>query len=120
MSQAAYPEPPAQLSAAFVRDLIRQRRRRDRLFPPGLFGEPAWDMLLDLTAARLERRSVSVSSLALAAEVPTSTAQRYISVLLASDLIARHDDPDDGRRTRIELTRDGWDRMKTYLEALCP
>lgn len=107
-----------ELKAAFVRDLIRQRRRRDRLFPAGLFGEPAWDMLLDLAAARLEGTDVTVSSLALAAVVPTSTAQRYIKVLLASELITRHDDPTDGRCTRLRLTSAGWMKMKTYLESL--
>ncbi len=75
-------------------------------------------MLLDLAAARLEGVEVSVSSLALAAVVPTSTAQRYIKVLLASELITRHDDPNDGRCTRIRLTGGGWKQMKTYLESL--
>jgi len=35
--------------------------------------DPAWDMLLDLTAARAESRAVSVSSLCIAAGVPTTT-----------------------------------------------
>jgi predicted transcriptional regulator len=103
------------MTADFVRTLILRRRKRDRLFPPGLFGEPAWDMLLDLAAARLEGHSVSATSLALAAAVPVSTAQRYIAVLLEFELIQQRDDPADGRRTQIELTAKGWEKMTAYL-----
>ena len=38
-----------------VRAMIRLRRLRDRFFDTSLFADPAWDMLLDLMAARLER-----------------------------------------------------------------
>ncbi|MGM3253246.1 hypothetical protein ACS22W_25800, partial [Escherichia coli] len=31
-----------------ARRTYADRRRRDKLFQPGLFGEPAWDILLDL------------------------------------------------------------------------
>jgi len=46
-----------------VRQMLRQRRMREHYFPADLFADPAWDMLLDLYAARLERQPVSVSSL---------------------------------------------------------
>ena len=35
-----------------VRRIIRQRQLRARFFEADLFADPAWDMLLDLTAAR--------------------------------------------------------------------
>jgi hypothetical protein len=38
-----------------VRKIIRQRQLRARYFEGDLFADPAWDMLLDLTAARVER-----------------------------------------------------------------
>lgn len=62
------PMPPltadvAVAGAARVRALIRARRTRDQFFQSVLFADPAWDMLLDLMAARLEHKRVSVSSL---------------------------------------------------------
>ena len=56
-------EPPA---AAVVRAAIRARRLREQFFAAELFADPAWDMLLDLMAARLEGCPVAVSSLCIA------------------------------------------------------
>ncbi|MBN9786991.1 hypothetical protein DMP17_00040 [Pseudonocardia sp. TMWB2A] len=44
-----------------MRQVIRIRRMRDQFFPPEIFAGPAWDMLLDLMAARLSGANVSVS-----------------------------------------------------------
>jgi hypothetical protein len=49
-----------------VRRIIRQRQQRMRFFDGDLFADPAWDMLLDLTAARSEHSRVSVTSLCIA------------------------------------------------------
>jgi hypothetical protein len=43
---------------------------REQFFGPDLFADPAWDILLDLYAARLEQQRVAVSSLCIAAAVP--------------------------------------------------
>lgn len=93
----------ARADAAFIRMLLRTRRLRTRFFRADLFADPAWDMLLDLMAARLEGKKVAVSSLCIAAAVPPTTALRWIGVLTDSDLVVRVADPDDGRRVYIEL-----------------
>jgi hypothetical protein len=62
---------PGVIDAAYVRSIIRTRRLRDRFFPSGLFADPAWDMLPELYAARLERHAVAVSSLCIPAVPPT-------------------------------------------------
>jgi hypothetical protein len=41
---------------AFARLLHRERRTRDAYMSEGLFGEPAWDILLDLFACQAEGR----------------------------------------------------------------
>lgn len=87
-----------------IRALIRARRMRDQFFPPDLFADPAWDMVLDLLAARLAGQRVSVSSLCIAAAVPPTTALRWIRQLTDRAVFARIDDPADGRRVFIELT----------------
>ena len=92
------------IDAALVRRLIRARRDRARFFPESLFADPAWDMLLDLAAARLEGKQVPVSSLCIAAAVPTTTALRWVRSLDESGLIERQPDPFDARRSHVSLT----------------
>jgi DNA-binding transcriptional ArsR family regulator len=101
--------------AGVIRDMIRARRLRDELFGPGLFADPAWDILLDLTAARIEGRSVAVSSLCIAAAVPATTALRWIKQLTEAGLLRRVADPDDGRRIFIELSDDAARMMANYF-----
>jgi len=106
------------LDAGVIRDLIRARRLRDELFGPGLFADPAWDILLDLSAAQLEGRPVAVSSLCIAAAVPATTALRWIKQLTEAGLLQRVADPADGRRVFIELTERAAAKMTSYFAAV--
>lgn len=106
-----------------VRAVQRSRRVRDAFFDPLLFADPAWDMLLELYGSYLEQRRISVSSLCIASHVPATTALRWITKLEQDELAVRKDDPNDGRRSWIELTDDGIDRMNQYFDmqsAGCP
>jgi DNA-binding transcriptional ArsR family regulator len=109
-------EGPA-IDAAFVRSMIRARRLRDSYFKGGLFADPAWDMLLDLMAARLERHRVAVSSLCIAAAVPPTTALRWIKTLTDKGLLVRCADPADGRRVYIELSDEAARALANYIRA---
>jgi DNA-binding MarR family transcriptional regulator len=91
------------------------RRLRDRYFDPGLFADPAWDMLLDLMAARQERVQVAVSSLCIASAVPPTTALRWIRMMTENGLFERVSDPVDGRRVFIRLSDAAADAMTRYL-----
>lgn len=104
--------------AKMVRRMLRQRRMREQYFPADLFADPAWDMLLDLYAARLERQPVSVSSLCIAAAVPATTALRWIKTMTDAGLFVRDADPHDGRRIFIALAEAAHDAMARYFEAL--
>ncbi len=108
----------APVTARAVRAVIAGRRLRDRFLDPDLFGEPAWDMLLDLYAARLEHARVSVSSLCIAAAVPSTTALRWLRTLTESGLVERRPDPHDKRRVFIELGEDAAAGMNGYFAAL--
>jgi hypothetical protein len=105
------------VDAAMVRGLIRVRRLRDQFFPKELFADPAWDMLLDLMAARLEQTRVAVSSLCIAAAVPATTALRWIRTLTEHGLFVRKADPEDGRRIFIELSDAASDGLLAYFHA---
>jgi len=104
--------------AAALRGIIRARRLRNQFFGPALFADPAWDMLLDLMVARIEGRSVAVSSLCIAAGVPATTALRWIKQLTSIGLLRRVADPGDGRRIFIELTDEAVNSMRDYFSAL--
>lgn len=106
------------LSARDVRTIIRQRRLRDELFDADLFADPAWDMLLDLYAAQLDRTRVSVSSLCIAAAVPATTALRWIKTLTDSGLFIRNADVHDARRIFITLSDAASQAMHRYCARL--
>lgn len=109
---------PGEPSAREVRACIRARRLRGQFFAGDLFADPAWDMLLDLFAADLERRRVSVSSLCIAAAVPPTTALRWIGTLHEAGLFERHADPNDRRRAYIGLSNKALEGMRSYAGAL--
>jgi len=101
-----------------IRLAIRSRRMRGQFFQGELFADPAWDMLLDLFAAGLERREVSVSSLCIAAAVPPTTALRWIGTMHDAGLFERRADPGDRRRAYIGLSAKGWEGMRAYVSAV--
>lgn len=105
----------AVVSAAYIRELIRQRNRRESIAPAGLFSDPAWDILLDLTAARMEGRSVSISSACIAANAPTTTALRWINLLVDKGLLVRESDRPHGRRATVRTSDSVQDMMTSYL-----
>ena len=108
---------PAMPSAEDVRNILRLRRMRNRFFDSTLFADPAWDMLLDLLAARLEGEDVSVSSLSIAASVPSTTALRWIRTMTDLGLFERRADPTDGRRIYINLTESAANALAGYFAA---
>lgn len=103
-----------------IRRLRRERRRRDNSFPSGLFGEPCWDMLLELAEATGSGRLISITSLGFAAGVPATTSLRRISLLCDVGLASRRPDEFDGRRHLVELTEVGAAALCAYFAALAP
>ncbi|MCP5395901.1 MAG: winged helix DNA-binding protein [Sphingomonadaceae bacterium] len=101
--------------ARLVRQIIRQRQARARFFEGELFADPAWDILLDLTAARVERKRVSVTSLCIASGVPPTTALRWISQMTEAGLLDRVEDETDRRRAFIQLSDKAADAMARYF-----
>jgi hypothetical protein len=101
-----------------VRRIVRQRQLRARFFDGDLFGDPAWDMLLDLTAARAEHSRVSVTSLCIASGVPPTTALRWIAQMTEAGLFQRVEDETDRRRAFIALTDRAADAMARYFAEL--
>ncbi len=101
-----------------IRRILRQRQQRSRYFPGELFADPAWDMLLDLTAARAEHQRVSVTSLCIASGVPPTTALRWIGQMTHAGLLERVEDTSDRRRAFIALSDMAAEGMAHYFAAL--
>ena len=106
---------PALPDPRLVRQIIRQRQLRGRFFEGDLFADPAWDLLLDLTAARAEHQRVSVTSLCIASGAAPTTALRGITQLIEAGLLERVQDDTDKRRAFITMTNKAADAMAGYF-----
>ena len=111
--------PARKTTPSLARMLYADRRQRERVFAGfDVFGEPGWDVLLDLYAAHSEARAVSVSSACIAAAVPPTTALRWIQMLTDKALLTREPDPFDRRRVNLRLAPETLRRMERYLEGV--
>lgn len=115
-SAGACPVSAADLAVA-ARRYLKLRRQRDELCP-GLFEDPAWDILLDLYAAKVEARIIYVTSACIAASVPPTTALRMISRLVDLQWISQSADRVDGRRKVVAITSSGENVVKRFLCSL--
>ncbi|QIQ86782.1 MarR family transcriptional regulator [Erythrobacter sp.] len=98
-----------------VRKIIASRQARGRFFDSALFADPAWDMLLDLTAAHGEGQQVSVTSLCIAAGVPATTALRWLKQMVDTGIFRRIADETDRRRAFIALSDSSLEAMSRYF-----
>ncbi|MBL9071862.1 MAG: MarR family transcriptional regulator [Sphingopyxis sp.] len=107
------------LSLALVnaRRAIRRRILRDQLLDaPGLFGEPAWDMLLEVFVHQAEGRPISTSSLCIASGLSMTAALRVLPRMEEAGLVQREPDPADGRRNFILLAPAILQRLVAFFE----
>ncbi len=100
--------------------LLRERRLRCEYLPQELFGEPAWDMLLDLYVAEKKNQLISTTSACLASNAPLSTALRWLKVLEEDGYIYRISDEQDARRTFVRITEKGYMNVTAYFVATQP
>ena len=121
-----HPNRPVQMPdlVSLARQMLGERRLRERFFDDDLLGEPMWDVLLDLYVAHQERREISMSSACIAARVPGSTALRWIGTMVAAGLLHRTADGRDNRRVFVSLSPEALARVEQYLavvwQARCP
>lgn len=102
---------------ALVRRVQLARNMRASLFGEDLFGDPAWDILLELYSCELGQRRISVSKVSAASGVPSTTGLRWIGILEERNLAEREKDPRDDRRAWISLTPHGRSLMHRYFTA---
>jgi DNA-binding MarR family transcriptional regulator len=97
----------------------RANEARRQAFTQGerLFADPAWEILLELYIRWSAGSPTSVSRACAAAKVPHSTSLRWLKILLDEGLIDRIDDPDDRRRSFVELTAEAREKIEAALDA---
>jgi hypothetical protein len=112
----AYPFDDRAALCSLARHAYALRRQRAAIFGSAeLFGEPAWDILLDLYIAHAEGKQVSVSSACIGSGSPPTTGLRWLTVLADKGLIAREADDRDHRRIMVRLTEAGIAAMERFL-----
>jgi DNA repair protein RadC len=93
----------------------RRMLRRQLVGAPSLFGEPAWDMLVELFIHEAEVKPVSTSSLCISSGLPMSSALRLLQRLTDAGLVRREADRTDGRRNFIRLDTELGHRLMAYF-----
>jgi DNA-binding MarR family transcriptional regulator len=101
--------------ATLAGQILARRRRRAESFPPAMFGEAAWEMLLVLHVAEAESASLTNTRLARLTSIPASSALRWLDYLEAHELIHRKPHPHDRRAVVVTLTGKARAAFESYL-----
>ena len=102
-----------------ARKELARRNVRTTVYDPDRFGEPAWDILLHLyVAAYEERMFILTKEAVVAANVPYTTALRWLNHLEQAGEIEKAHPSDDGRVTYVGLSGKGIIRVEQALSAL--
>jgi DNA-binding MarR family transcriptional regulator len=108
-------DPAGKPLARFARNLLASRRRRRDDFPKAEFGEPVWDMLLELYVHHAAGRRLTTYGLCNELHVSATTAFRRIHEMVDAGQLLREPDTVDRRRVYVSLAPDQLRAMETYL-----
>ncbi|MDH2129631.1 hypothetical protein N5J77_00725 [Sphingobium yanoikuyae] len=103
--KAGYPYdrgPAALENARAVRE--RRKFRSALIGSPELFGEPSWEMLIEVFIQEAEGVKIAVNTLCRSSTATPSTALRIFNKLCEARLLVKVSDPNDGRRHFVQLT----------------
>ena len=81
-----------------------------------LFGEPAWDIVLDIYVHQSKGRSTSITAACIGSHAPATTALRYIDLLCELGWVEKIPDDNDRRRSLLALTPTAKEQMDRYLD----
>lgn len=103
---------------AAKRALHDRRLRTSFLGLKEIFGEPAWDLLLDLFIRQAEYDASTCESALTTSNLHLTTLIRWLKVLEHNGLIKSRPDPADSGRIHVNLTPAGYEGMLRYLESI--
>ena len=105
----------AKRNAFMARRLLEISHQVDSVFEGPLLANPGWDILLDLFIQRSEGKRISIISVCIAANAPTSTALRYIQAMLDSGAIVKAHPVEGSLELLIELSDATYSKMQSIL-----
>lgn len=105
----------AMRSAYTARRLLEISRQASAVLEGSLLSNPGWDILLDLFIQRSEGKRISIISVCVAANAPTSTVLRYLQALMDSGTIVKASSPDDSQGLLVELSDAAYAKMSAIL-----
>ena len=108
-------EDDAVRNVLMARRLLDISRQADTMFDGPLLSNPAWDILLDLYIQRSEGKRISIISVCVAANAPTSTVLRYIEAMIDSGTIVKIPSLEDSESLLIDLSETAYARMNSIL-----
>lgn len=95
---------------------VRRRMLRKQLLRGSdHFGEPAWDILLDLFIHEAKGQSLSMSALCVTAGIPMSSAMKLIQRMCDDGVLERTPDTTDGRRSLVSIAPAVAHRLRAYF-----
>jgi DNA-binding MarR family transcriptional regulator len=98
--------------------MLTARRLPEKTFADAPAHDPAWDILLDLYIASIEKRVSDISSLCAASPGSITTALRRIHSLEEHGLIKRVPDAKDKRRFHLVLLAGGQRDLEGCLSGM--
>lgn len=113
-----WPEGDRDARTAIAKWLYWSRGVRPETLSPNLFGEPAWDLLLDLYIREKSGSRSSVTSACIGSRAPHTTALRHIEALRRAGWIKRIPDEGDKRRFWLALTPTAIEKLDRHFDHL--
>jgi FixJ family two-component response regulator len=107
-----------QQRTATLKSMLYSQKLRSDLLPQDIFGDPAWFILLELALIERSGKRTSVSGLTMTAHTSRTTALRRIQDMVEADLIVRHEDPHDQRRSYVALSQNAHGRLNQLLDRI--
>jgi DNA-binding MarR family transcriptional regulator len=109
---------PSVFSRAALLDAAQQelewRRRRNKVLPEEMFGEPAWEILLQLYVEQQGTR-LNIARLTSYLNLSASTVLRWLNYLHDKQLLRRESHPTDQRSVFVELTTGAVEVIDSYF-----
>lgn len=103
---------------AVAKWLYWSRGLRPTTLAPSMFGEPTWDLLLDLYVREKTGSRSSVTSACIGSRVPHTTALRHITALSKAGWVVRIPDEGDKRRFWLALSPTALKKLDAHFDSL--
>lgn len=98
--------------------LLLVNRERERLLHKSIFGDPAWEISIELLKRGLRNEAIPVSSACTASCAPLTTSLRWVRNMEKLSLVERWNDPKDKRRDLIKLSDDYLHELDQLLRSV--